>query len=405
MARVLIVDDEEIFRGQLEMALEPDGYEIDTASNGRHAIDIGTRFRPDVVVTDWMLRNHIHGLHVVETLRAFNPGIRSILITGFASNDLREDANKMQVIDFIEKPFNRDRIREAVRHAIDTEPSPPNVVPPGIIEVDGAGMILFANPAAEGMVGGASSLDELFGPDEAPDLDEAQEHWIAARPRGDESEVWHLRSQKPRVRGSRLVALKRRDDPHPMGETIIEMLLDFTEARPSRWPFEGRIMVVDDEILLRRLFVSMLEAAGAGCYGVESGTEAVRLLRTDDGVKYLIHDFDMPNTDVAASIASIREARPDVTIIGTSGSYHKEDFARLGVEHFLQKPWRVNDLVNALHGRIGNCSECGLALPLRQPRSGEQAQHWACAFCGTRYRSVLDEAFPSEIRANARLEE
>ncbi len=405
MARVLIVDDEEIFRGQLRMALEPDGYEIDTASNGRHAIDIGTRFRPDVVVTDWMLRNHIHGLHVVETLRAFNPGTRSILITGFASNDLREDANKMQVIDFIEKPFNRDRIRKAVRQAMATEPSPPNVPLPGVIEVDSAGAILFANPAAEKYVGEAKSLAELFGPQEIPNLDEAQDHWIAARPRGEAAEVWHLRSQKPRVKGSRLIALKRRDDPQTMGETIIEMLLDYSEARPSRWPFQGRVMVLDDEILLRRLFVSMLEAAGAGCYGVESCSEAVRLLETDEGVKYLIHDFDMPNTDSAESIARIREARPDVTIIGTSGSYRREDFARLGVEHFLQKPWRVNDLINALHGRIGNCTECGLALPLRQPRPGEKALQWACSFCGSPYRAVFDDALPKEIMENARLEE
>jgi two-component system chemotaxis response regulator CheY len=387
------------------MALEPDGYEIDTASNGRHAIDIGTRFRPDVVVTDWMLRNHIHGLHVVESLRAFNPGTRSILITGFASDDLREDASKLQVVDFIEKPFKRDRIRQAVRQAIETAPSPPEGPLPGMIEVDRAGRILFANPAAKEFVGEAQSLEELFGAHEPPELDEAQNHWIAATPQGDKSAVWYLRSQRPRGAGTRLVALKRRDDPHTMGEAIIEMLLDFTEAHPSRWPFEGRVMVVDDEILLRRLFVSMLEASGAGCYGVESSAEAVRLLETDDGVKYLIHDFDMPNTDISESIDKIRTVRPDVTIIGTSGSYRKEDFATLGVEHFLQKPWRVTDLVNALHGRIGNCIECGLALPLRQPRPGEQARRWVCAFCRSPYSAVLDEAFPKEVIANARPEE
>ena len=43
------------------------------------------------------------------------------------------------------------------------------------------------------------------------------------------------------------------------------------------------------------------------------------------------------------------------------------------------------------------------ALPLRRPRPGEHASSWACSYCDSRYRAVLDDSCPAEITHNARL--
>ena len=74
MCKVLIVDDERDYRDQLSLCLSEDELEIRTAGSGREAIDLGACFRPDVLVADWMLKNHIHGLHVAEVLQR-EPGV------------------------------------------------------------------------------------------------------------------------------------------------------------------------------------------------------------------------------------------------------------------------------------------------------------------------------------------
>jgi hypothetical protein len=55
--------------------------------------------------------------------------------------------------------------------------------------------------------------------------------------------------------------------------------------------------------------------------------------------------------------------------------------------------------------RIDTCIQCGLSLPLFKPSADEAAQSYACAFCGTRYRAVLDDAAPEDERLHVRIVE
>ena len=66
MPKVLIVDDERSYRDYLGRFLAREGHEVQLAATGREAIDGGCRFRPDVLVVDWMLKDHVHGLQVTE---------------------------------------------------------------------------------------------------------------------------------------------------------------------------------------------------------------------------------------------------------------------------------------------------------------------------------------------------
>ena len=53
MPTVLVVDDEIGYREMVCEHFTSRGYEVETAANGRAAIDIGTRFQPDVPVASW----------------------------------------------------------------------------------------------------------------------------------------------------------------------------------------------------------------------------------------------------------------------------------------------------------------------------------------------------------------
>ena len=407
MSKVLIVDDEAHYRQHLANALARDTHVVEVAANGRDAIALGCRFRPNVLVVDWMLKNHIHGLHVTETLQAVLPDLRAILITGFPSDDLRANASHAGIDAFIEKPFDLDQLRAAVRDAAGSATPAPRRAALPVLEIGADGSIIFASPAAmelftEAEVDpDASGLEDLFPPGEAPNLDAAVARWIVVSPLARQPAVWHLRSQSRRSEGSRLIVLRRQNEPQHLGHALVEMLLDVAEPRFVRWPFEARVLVLDREALNRRVSVSMLESAGAGCYAAGTLSDALRLLTNDEGIRFVILDLGLLTEDTPGTLQRIRAARPGLVIIGTGSEDRRPASAAAGAEHFLPKPWRVDLLINLLMRRIGNCIECGLLLPLRQPAAGEAANDWVCRYCGARYHAVLDEGFPPDVLANA----
>ena len=72
------------------------------------------------------------------------------------------------------------------------------------------------------------------------------------------------------------------------------------------------------------------------------------MLEKDEGLRYVVLDFDMPNTSTSATVKQLRSVRPDVVIVGNSGANHRDDFSATGVEHFLTKPWRAAGLIDLL---------------------------------------------------------
>ena len=118
MATVLIVEDEDSLRETLSGYLAHEGFEVIAAASGYEALEIGFDTKPDVLIADWMLKDHIHGLHVSEVFRALHPGLNTILITGFPSQDLLEESDRCGVSRLLEKPFDLQELQDAVRFAL-----------------------------------------------------------------------------------------------------------------------------------------------------------------------------------------------------------------------------------------------------------------------------------------------
>ena len=168
---------------------------------GPDAISIGARFRPEVLVTDWMLKDNIHGLHVSAALRAIVPAMQTILITGYPSFDLRTQAQRHWVAKFIEKPFELVELREAVSQV---EPVTPDTRTPSmiaILELDRDGMIGFANTRARELFGlsevweRSQQLDwEVYG-DLLEHLPAGTAEWIEVRLGEFDDSPWYLRTR------------------------------------------------------------------------------------------------------------------------------------------------------------------------------------------------------------------
>lgn len=407
MARILIVDDEQGYRRQLQIALSGNGHEIRTASSGREGIDVGARFRPEIVITDWMLKDDIHGLHVGRVLRAVYPGMRIILITGFPTDELRNDANNVEVTAFIEKPFTLDHIRSVIDSTAQAE-KPHRSASLAVIEIDAESRLLFANDRAKEMFGetlvgrDASRLTDLFQQNPPPDLDAACDRWMVASPDAGRRIFWHFRSEDPLDPNSRLVVLRRGSEPQYQGSALIEMLLGSRDIALESWPFEGRVLIIDHDSLHRSLSVSMLENSGAGCYAVSTLDNALRLLANDEGIQFALLNHEIPNETGQSAVDAIRAVRPDVTIVGMGEPDGEKEPIVEDIEYMLWHPWRLEDLIDILAGRIGKCVECGLRLPLRHPQEDAQAASWVCSNCGARYRAVFDKEVPPDVLRNVR---
>lgn len=115
--RVLIVDDEPSYRDYLERFLIREGYEVRSAAGGQEALVVGKDFRPRVILADWMLKDHMHGLEVAETLREAEPELRILLMTGFPSAEIRKEAERAKVFRFLEKPFGLEEVAAAIKAA------------------------------------------------------------------------------------------------------------------------------------------------------------------------------------------------------------------------------------------------------------------------------------------------
>jgi len=97
MARILIIDDDEVARLTLGSALEAEGHEVAYASNGEVGLALYMRRPFPLVVIDLVMPVK-NGLQTIKELREFDAKARVIAITGLAPEDLdlAQDFGAMQ---------------------------------------------------------------------------------------------------------------------------------------------------------------------------------------------------------------------------------------------------------------------------------------------------------------------
>ena len=116
--KILIADDEPGIRRMIGILLEEEGYEVKAVENGSEAIDALHRFRPDLVLLDQQMPV-LTGVETLEKIKLLNPNQIVIFITAFGSISLAVDAVKKGAYDFIEKPFDNDKLILTVKRAIE----------------------------------------------------------------------------------------------------------------------------------------------------------------------------------------------------------------------------------------------------------------------------------------------
>ncbi|MFO7749354.1 MAG: response regulator, partial [Desulfobacteraceae bacterium] len=116
--KVLLAAAEEVALKTIKKCLVHDGYEVHTADNGVAASRMVETLLPDIVITDISMPE-IGGVDLLRWIKKKNPDIEVIMITGHGELKLAIESLKMDAVDFITRPVNRDIVAIAMKRAVD----------------------------------------------------------------------------------------------------------------------------------------------------------------------------------------------------------------------------------------------------------------------------------------------
>ena len=117
---VLVVDDEKGMIEWLKIALEKEGYEVETAMSGEKALELSRSRYFHCVITDIKMAG-MDGLQLLKKLKEEDPDVITIIITAYGTFESAVEALRSGASDFITKPFRIDEITFRLRNVFEKE--------------------------------------------------------------------------------------------------------------------------------------------------------------------------------------------------------------------------------------------------------------------------------------------
>mgnify|MGYP000950546772 CR=1 FL=1 len=113
MTKILVVDDAEFLRVRISKMLSGDGFEVVEAENGARAVEIYKTISPDLVLMD-VTMPEMDGLTALKEIRAIDSQARVVMLTALGQESVVLEAVKSGARDFIVKPFEQERVINAI---------------------------------------------------------------------------------------------------------------------------------------------------------------------------------------------------------------------------------------------------------------------------------------------------
>lgn len=111
--RILIIDDDKDICEYMQILLSQNGYDVQTETDARKALELVKTEDFHVIVLDIMMPE-ISGMELLEQIRAFDSDIAIIIFTGYPSVDTAVTSMKYNVSDYIKKPFDVDEFNQTL---------------------------------------------------------------------------------------------------------------------------------------------------------------------------------------------------------------------------------------------------------------------------------------------------
>jgi len=114
---ILIVEDEDIARKNLEYILKKEGYDVVSVNSGVKALELLKEKSFDLVITDLKMEK-VDGMQVLKKSKALHPHTEVVMITGYATVDSAVKAMREGSYYYIAKPYKIDEVRKITKEAL-----------------------------------------------------------------------------------------------------------------------------------------------------------------------------------------------------------------------------------------------------------------------------------------------
>lgn len=116
--RILIVDDAAFMRMMIKDVLTKNGFEVvGEAENGQKAIEKYKELKPELVIMD-ITMPEVNGIEAVKEIKAFDSAAKVIMCSAMGQQAMVIESIQAGATDFIVKPFQADRVIEAVKKVL-----------------------------------------------------------------------------------------------------------------------------------------------------------------------------------------------------------------------------------------------------------------------------------------------
>ncbi len=297
-AKILIADDDEYNRSVCREALVKAGYDVEAVNDGEQAWNALRARQYDLLLTDHDMPC-LTGLELVQRLRAAGNNIRVIIASGALAFRGVPDFPGLQLAAILTKPFAASELVSTVRLVFCL----PLVVPsdqPGPAAVARKGK-RFKRPVP---LSSGPSLTE---------------------------------SRASRNMKTTIVSELSKPQPSVSGQL----------ARETELPAQNRVLIIDDDAVVRGSLAAVLESEGFLVDEAKDGSEA--LARAGASAPDLVLlDLNMEGMDGWATFERLNELRPLAPVVVITARPHQyEQAVRVGVDAFMEKPLNIPALVHA----------------------------------------------------------
>ena len=116
-AKILLIDDDKNIRQTLTIVLQEEGYIVDTAENGKEAIEKSFANFYNLAIVDWRLPD-IEGTVLITQLKETTPKMAKIMLTGYPSMNTAIDAVNQHADAFLIKPVDVEELLKKIRELL-----------------------------------------------------------------------------------------------------------------------------------------------------------------------------------------------------------------------------------------------------------------------------------------------
>ena len=107
MAKILLIDDSSLTRRILRSILDPAGYHVIEAPDGKTAIEVFSSEKPDLTLLDLTMED-MHGLEVLKKLRQIDAQVKVIIVSADIQSFTRKEAEEAGASAFLNKPVSAE---------------------------------------------------------------------------------------------------------------------------------------------------------------------------------------------------------------------------------------------------------------------------------------------------------